>query len=150
MEWLTSDERPPEVRISKISSDWKLSLKFTMPIQFPDELRESINAIRKTPNAPIDVLMISSKNDKKDENLTDWSISKLSSTEIDIDLVFSQPTEVSQDEKPDILVVEIRLSEYKGQNGKYLDDRIIKKGSIPSQIVSKSEAEAISDIGTAM
>ena len=68
---------------------------FTVPISFPDNLREKINASKNKKNAPLGLVMIGYDDDLEDENLVDWSVNYITSTRIEIDLVFSDPIEVS-------------------------------------------------------
>ena len=80
---------------------------FTVPMSFPDDLREKINASKNGKNAPLGVMMIGFDDKKEDANLVDWFVNDVTATRIEINLVFSDPIEVSQGDGLDYLIVSI-------------------------------------------
>ena len=55
-------------------------------------------------------MMISGDNESIDQNLSSWTIAKVTSRRIEIDLEFSEPLAVSQGEIPDKIAVRAGLN----------------------------------------
>ena len=64
-------------------------------MSFPDNFIEEINSSKNEKNAPLGVMMIGHDDNLEDENLVDWFVNYVTSTRIEINLVFSDPIEVS-------------------------------------------------------
>ena len=86
--------RPPEVRLGRISGDGRMSLEFTNSMQFPDK-EEFIELNNSTNSHLVDIRMLKGDSDEQNENLQDWKIVSVSSELIEIDLGFANPLEVS-------------------------------------------------------
>ena len=66
-------DRPPEVRVGKISSTGRVRLEFTNSMKFPSQ-EEFIELNRSSENGLIDLLMYKGDEDELDDNLESWEI----------------------------------------------------------------------------
>jgi len=66
-----------------------------------------------------------------------------------IKLNFTSPLQVSAGDEPDLLLIQLDLSDYEDENGQKLPESIIKYSQIPAQISSQEEAEKVNDSGAA-
>ena len=76
--------------------------------------------------------MISGETEEVDDNLIGWQIVSISSTNIDIDLEFEEPLEVSQADNPDKLLVKFNFEELIDENRNSLPTGIIKLIDLPT------------------
>ena len=78
--------------------------------------------------------------------LDNWELVALTSTEVEIKLDFSDNMLVSSYEEPDLLFVQMDLSQYTDENGQTLPP-IIKMIMIPRQMNSEEEAALVEQSG---
>ena len=130
---------------------------FTSPLEIPENLIDTIVAQQKdtkegitngsTPQLKyIDVAVV--RQDELDDDVSEpilfeWTLTQLNSEGLTIDLEFERPLLISQDDDPDLLIVQLELSEFKDANGKSLPQSLVKQIMIPPQFADKEEAENI-------
>ena len=107
--------RPPEVRLGRISSSGRVKLEFTNSMSFPS-LEDLIELNKQSKNKLIELFMLKGDEETIDTNLKGWDIVSVSSKLIEIDLTFDQPLQVSQGSESDKLIVQVGLSEYPDEN----------------------------------
>ena len=88
-------EMPPELRLGRISSYRAAMIEFTNEMNFPN-IADFIELNGQLNQSLLDVKMISGETGSVDPNLLSWTITKVTSKKIEIDLVFDKPLEVSQ------------------------------------------------------
>ena len=71
--------------------------------------------------------MLNGNSEQIDKNLRSWSVTSTSSTNIELSLDFEKPILVSTESSPDIIVIQVFLSEYPESNGYRLPPTVIKK-----------------------
>ena len=74
------------MRITKISNMYGVTIKFTVPMNFPDDFATIIG---ESPRCYLDLRLISIDRMQVDKNLLDWQIKSVSSKEISIFLKFA-------------------------------------------------------------
>ena len=87
-------------------------------------MKDQINLKRHKRDKIIDVHFYSEYAEDVDDNLEDWEVKSMTSTEIEIDLKFKDPLQVSSGWTSDELLVDVNLSEYETKLGETLE-RII-------------------------
>ena len=108
-------------------------------------MKDQINLSRRRNNKIIDIHLYSEYAEEVDDNLEDWEVYDMTSTEIEIDLTFKDPLQVSSGWTRDQLVVDINLTDYETKLGENLR-RIILMEEIPRQISSASEQEVLENL----
>ena len=98
-------------------------------------MKDQINLKRHKRDKIIDVHFYSEYAEDVDDNLEDWEVYDMTSTEIEIDLTFKDPLQVSSGWTRDSLLVDINLTDYETKLGENLR-RIILMEEIPRQISS--------------
>ena len=93
-------------------------------MRFPDNLASQIN--ENASDKLLEITMINGDTKKVDSNLKSWTVTKVSSTQIDINLIFEKPLLVSTGEFPDILLIQVLLSTYTDINSKSLPPAVVK------------------------
>ena len=73
----------------------------------------------------------------------DWEITEFTEKGIDFKLIYVNPLEVSQNEKPDVVKVMLNLSRFTDEYGQPMADGQIIEVEVPRQIPSEEEAVAI-------
>ena len=109
----------------------------SFPKDFANEINESDNNL-------VEVVMINGDTEKIDENLKSWSVTKVSSTGIEISLDFEKAIAVSTGYSPDLLIIQIQLGDYTNYKGSRFPPSVIKKVVLPPQFSSQEEAETYS------
>ena len=137
--------RPPEVRLGRISGNGGVKLEFTNSMQLPDK-EEFIELNDSTNSHLVDIRMLKGDSNEQNENLEGWQIVSVSSELIEIDLNFVKPLEVSQGEAKDRLIVQVSLHQFPDDNDNRLPISVNRIKEIPLQFSSKSEAEAVADM----
>ena len=74
-----------------------------------------------------------------------WEILEIGPDGVSFSLNFTNPIYVSSGDEPDLLLVQINLSEFKDAEGNSLPETVIKYISIPTQMSSLEEAEQVED-----
>ena len=89
--------------------------------------------------------MINSDSDIEEinANLQSWKVISYDSRSIEVALKFVEPLKVSSGENPDMLLVQIGLSNIPDKNGQTLPPSVLKKVLIPAQFSSEEEAKVI-------
>ena len=82
-------------------------------------------------------------------NLKHWTIESVSGKRIDIQLQFEKPLEVSQEDAPDQLFFQIRMSMWQTKNNKSLPELVVETKNIIRQVKSETEVDTVSDAGKA-
>ena len=136
------------MQIGEISADRTIFVEFTNPMDFPST-REFVLDNEKSDNKLLNVLMLSGEDESVDPNLLSWTISKVTSQQISINLEFERPLEISQGDEPEKIVVQAGLSRYLDQNLQRLEKSIVRMKDVPRQIGSAAEAEAMASTGAA-
>ena len=80
--------------------------------------------------------MLSYETEEPTNNLEAWEVTSASATEININLSFKKPLEVSQGDKPDILLVQLDLSHFPDENDRHLPKGLLKEANLPAMISS--------------
>ena len=96
-------------------------------------------AQEKTGSSLLILKMISFSTETIDENLFGWTVTDVSSREITVRLNFTKPLQVSQGEKPDLILIMVNFSNYTDvdrQNLPEFSDII----ELPRQMSSASQA----------
>ena len=62
---------------------------------------------------------------------------------LEIELDFNEPLDVSSGDEPDLLAVQLNLDQFKNENGKGLQESLVKYFQIPPQIATQAEADAV-------
>ena len=93
-------------------------------------MKDLINEMRHERDKILGVNFYSEYADGVDGNLEDWEVKNMTSTEIEIDLTFKDPLQVSSGWKRDELVVDVNLTDYETKLGENLR-RIILMEEIP-------------------
>ena len=96
--------RPPEVRLGKITSSGRVRIEFTNSMSFPSK-EEFIELNKKLGNKLLDLVMMKGEEEEEDENLRSWQIISVDPKLIEVDLEFEKPIYVSQGEVADKLIV---------------------------------------------
>ena len=103
------------MRIGKLTANRSALIIFTNPMNFPNT--DNFIAMNEASELRlINVYMLDGDEDIIDENLTSWSIVKVSSQLIELNFVFERPLSVSQGDNPDKLVIQAGLSEFTDVN----------------------------------
>ena len=76
-----------------------------------------------------------------------WTLVSLNSTDLELKLNYSDPVKVSSGDTPDLLLVQIDLSQYKDINGQ-TPLAVIKMVEIPRQMASEAEAQTVNEAGS--
>lgn len=76
-----------------------------------------------------------------------WDLLSFGPGGIQFRLNFTNPIEVSGGEEPDLLLVQLDLSNYKSADGQSLPDSLVKYVPIVTQMGSKEEAERVEEQG---
>ena len=63
--------------------------------------------------------------------MRDWDISAFDSYGFDFNLNFEDPIEVSQNDRPDMVFIQLSLGEFKDVAGRSLPQSVIKATEIP-------------------
>ena len=79
--------RPPEVRLGRISSSGRAEIEFTNAMSFPSK-EEFVELNKSSKNKLLDLYVLNGDEGIRDTNLRDWNIFSVSSTWIEIDLIF--------------------------------------------------------------
>jgi len=77
-----------------------------------------------------------------------WDLLGFGPNGIDFRLNFTKPIYISTGDEPDLLLIQLDLSDYKDVNGQSLPDSVVKYMPIPSQMSSQEEAEAVTEQGS--
>ena len=94
-------------------------------MKFPDT--DTFNKANvESKNKLLDVMMLSGDNEMIDDNLKDWKLISVTSSEITVDVEYENPLLVSQGDIPDILVVQAGLQEYPDENNLKLPPSVMK------------------------
>ena len=72
-----------------------------------------------------------------------WELISISKDGIDFKFEFNKPLQVSTGEEPDLILVQLDMSEFKDENGNKLQDSLLKYSTIPTQIASEEEAKQV-------
>ena len=64
-----------------------------------------------------------------------------------MDIIFNDPISVSKKEEPDLLLLGLDLSDLETIEGERLSSNVLKLIKIPTQMLSKSEAETVNTTG---
>lgn len=75
--------------------------------------------------------MLNGDTEQTDINLKSWTVTSASSTKIEIKLTFENPVLVSTGFSPDILYIQVFMSEYTDQNGLRLPPSVLKRVLLP-------------------
>ena len=84
-------------------------------MNFPENLASLIN--ENDLNKLLEILMLNGETLEIDKNLISWTVTYASSSKIDISLTFERPILVSSGDFPDILFIQVFLSNYTDFNG---------------------------------
>ena len=68
--------------------------------------------------------------------MSGWSLDTLNARDLGFRLNFTEPLQVSTGEQPDLLLVQLELSQYVDRNGKSLPNSLVKYVEIPRQVAS--------------
>ena len=153
--------RPPEARVGSFKNNGSVSLGFSSKIKFPADLGERIKAESEDARrrladgkAPlsglIEVFAIQQEESESGENsgtplMDGWELVSLTEDGIDIKLNFTNPVALSGDDQPDLLLIQLDLSEFEDENGNKLPDSLIKYMDIPTQMGSEEEAKTVNE-----
>ena len=77
-----------------------------------------------------------------------WDLVSFGPDGIDLRLNFTNSIYISTGEEPDLLLIQLDLSDYKDENGESLPASIVKYYPIPTQMRSQEEAEQVKSQGT--
>ena len=94
--------------------------------------------LRVERSSPISVYALrGNPDDEYDEKqfepiMNGWEILSFDSSTIDIELNFTNPLYVSSGDKPDLLLIQIDLGEYKSKRGVNMPESIVKYTEIPT------------------
>ena len=137
-----SGERAPESRMS-CDNFKKVSIKFTEQVDFPEGTFESMKKdieddrrrLRRRYKRPIQTDAVPAEDDSdeddRDSVINGWELTNLDKDGISIELSFSSALAVSSKDKPDLLLVQLDLGEYKGVNGLPMPASMVKMIEIP-------------------
>ena len=75
--------------------------------------------------------------------LADWDVISIDPSGIDFKFSFNNPVSISQNDKPDMLLVQLAFSEFEDKQGNKLPASIIKFVEIPSQMKSEKEVQQV-------
>ena len=75
--------------------------------------------------------------------MDDFDLFSLDGDGLDIKLSFPEPLAISSGSNPDLILLQLELSEFESEAGGKMPESIVKYIEIPSQIGSESEAEKI-------
>ena len=82
---------------------------------FPENLASYIN--ESTSEKLLEVLMLSGDTEEIDTNLKSWTVTSVSSSNIDVSLGFEKSIIVSAGTIPDVLLIQLFLDSYPDHNG---------------------------------
>lgn len=81
--------------------------------------------------------------------LEKWEVAWLDSDGLELWLYFNDAIQVSQEDNPDLLFIQIELNEFTDKNGNSLPESLVKYIEIPRQIASVEEVELVEDTADA-
>ena len=64
---------------------------------------------------------------------------------VELQLTFASPDSVSQEEAPDLILLQVELGEYKDLNGVNMPESVVKYSAFPRQIASAEEAQTVGE-----
>lgn len=145
--------RPPEVRLGRITVSGLVPLEFTNEMSFPP-LSELIQLNEESGGKLIELSIQEGDSDEeeagKSDNLIAWKVISVDPKLIEIQLEFRRPLQVSQGDQYDQLFVSLQLSQFKDVHGAQLPPIVSKMKDIPPQMTSASEASNLQASGTAV
>ena len=121
--------RPPEVRLGRISSNGRVRLEFTNSMTFPS--KEELIELNKQSNKLIDVFMVMGDEEVKESNLKSWEIASVKPNLIELDLVFAKPLHVSQGDENDKIIVQVGLARFPDEHQAKLPVSVNRVKDIP-------------------
>ena len=140
---------------------------FTQPIQVPKGAEDLIKAQteegrRRLANgqAPGKALIqvFAVKEEVPDEDdisgsaepiMDGWELISLDKDGFELKLNFTNPIKISGGEEPDLLLIQLDLSDFLDENGNPMPESVVKYSPIPTQIGSAAEAQQVADQGGA-
>ena len=75
--------------------------------------------------------------------LSDWDLISLQSSGLEIQLYLANPIEISQDDLPDVLFVQLEFSDFKDDEGQGLPESLVKQADMPRQNKSIEETQRL-------
>ena len=75
--------------------------------------------------------------------IDNFELVSLNSDGFDIRLSFPEPLNVSANENPDLILLQLELGQYKSTSGVNMPESIVKYIEIPAQIQNEAQAEAV-------
>ena len=99
----------------------------------------------------IQVFAVKQEEEEEDESggselLSDWELVSLENDEMELKLVFKDALGISQGDIPDLLLIQLELSEFKDDNNNQLPDSLIKYAEIPRQMATELEVERVATL----
>ncbi len=85
---------------------------------------------------------------KGKEIMGGWDLISFGPNGMELSLDFTDPLEVSAGDTPDLLFVQLDLSDYKDADGQSLPESLVKYIPIVNQMKSKEQAEQVKEQGT--
>ena len=70
-----------------------------------------------------------------------WDLLSLDAYGFELQLNFTNPLFISADDVPDLLLIQLDLSDFEDENGQSLPASVVKYSPIPTQIASLEEAQ---------
>ena len=145
----------------KVDNFRGVKVSFTEPVKFSDNaikgIKDRVNEARRQlkqgnspTSTPVQIFAIGDQDAELDEDeknlatiMDDFDLVSLDGDGLDIKLSFPEPLAVSSGNKPDLILLQLELSEFESEAGVKMPESIVKYIEIPSQISSESEAEKI-------
>ena len=140
----SSDSRPPETRIDKFSNSGSMKMRFTAPVKVPDGTQDKIQEQTKENRRrladgqpPVDSLIqvFAVKEGEEDEDdptiiggpiMDAWELLSIDSNGFELQLNFTNPLQVSAGEEPDLLLIQLDMSDFEDENGQKLPESVVK------------------------
>ena len=72
-----------------------------------------------------------------------WELISLSSDGFELAVNFTDPLRISAGEEPDLLLIQLNLSDFEDAEGNKLPESVVKYAPIPTQMGSAAEAKQI-------
>ena len=69
--------------------------------------------------------------------MDNWELLSLDSDGFELQLNFTNPLQISSGEEPDLLLIQLDMSDFEDANGQKLPASVVKYSQIPTQIASQ-------------
>ena len=127
--------------------DQMVLLRFTEKMQWPSNLQSVLHSKDAVQRLSFLVLKMD-KDEPKVQNLKSWKAVFVDSRNIHVAVEFQDPLEISLGDEPDLLLVQVELSEYRDHLNRALPPSVVKLIELAPQTGSPDEASRLQKVGS--